>query len=193
MLNCWYKSDYIGVDSSSQKEQKRRVIKHNPANQIRTSRQLDEVPIDCTFGRELQNSKSRRIQSTGLDSATGLKVQNQVETPETSDLENPGNWIGSSRLDWLIQIREKLLSSRIYSTELDSGNSICTNSVLMKAYLCFKALQVQGPLDPICLDSKVRSIEQDQGLYRVQIRRLRLRQTYPLSLSQAQVFTSMAA
>ena len=41
------------------------------------------------------------------------------------------------------------------------GDWICINSVLMKAHLCFKALQVQGLLDPICLDSEVRIRKED--------------------------------
>ena len=56
---------------------------------------------------------------------------------------------------------------RIQSTELYPGDWIRANSVLMKAHLCFKALQIQGPLDPICLGFEVRIREEDEGLYRV--------------------------
>ena len=71
---------------------------------------------------------------------TRLKVQNQAKTPESPDLENPSDWIGSSQLDCLIQIRQKLQTSRIQVTGFDTGNWIRANSVLMKAHLCFKAL-----------------------------------------------------
>jgi hypothetical protein len=93
--------------------------------------------------------------------ATRLKVQNQAETPESPDLKNPGDWIGSSQLDWLIQIRQKLQSLRIQSTKLYSGDWIRANFVLMKTHLCFKALQIQGLLDPICLVSEVQIKEED--------------------------------
>ena len=98
-------------------EEKKGVIKHNLGDWIRTSRRLDEAPSDCTFRRELQNSKSRRIQSTGLDPGDWINCPesgrnsrpresrrldwtqstksinpNQVETP---DFKNPGDWIGS--------------------------------------------------------------------------------------------------
>ncbi len=53
------------------------------------------------------------------------------------------------------------LSMKIQSIEMDPGNWIRANSILMKAHLCFKALQVQGPLDPICLDSEVQIREED--------------------------------
>ena len=53
------------------------------------------------------------------------------------------------------------ISMKIQSTRMDPGDWIRTNSVLMKAHLCFKTLQVQGPLDPICLDSEVRIREED--------------------------------
>jgi hypothetical protein len=44
---------------------------------------------------------------------------------------------------------------KIQSIGMDPGDWIRVNSVLMNAHLCFKALQIQGPLDPICLDSEV--------------------------------------
>ena len=50
---------------------------------------------------------------------------------------------------------------KIQSIGMDPGDWIRANLVLMKAHLCFKALQVQGSLDPICLDSKVRIKEVD--------------------------------
>ena len=119
-------------------------------------------PADWIKGLELgRNSKiSRPQESKQLDwiEPTGLVNSNQAET---SVFETPVDWIGSSRLDWLIQIRQKLQSSRIQSTELDPSNWIHVNSVLMKAHLCFKVLQVQGPLDPICLDSEVQIREED--------------------------------
>ncbi len=128
------------------------MIKHNSGDWIGTSRRLDEAPSDCTFRRELQNSKSRRIQLTGLDpddwinclesgrnprprefrpldwiQPTGLINPNQAETP---NFENPGDWIRA-------------------------------NLVLKKAHLCFKAFRTQGPLNPICLGSEVRIREED--------------------------------
>jgi hypothetical protein len=45
MLDCRYKLDHIGVDSTSWKEQKRRK-----SDRAQSSR-LDEAPSDCTFVR----------------------------------------------------------------------------------------------------------------------------------------------
>ena len=53
------------------------------------------------------------------------------------------------------------ISMKIQLAGMDPDDWICANSVLMKAHLCFKALQVQGPLDPICLDSEVQIKEED--------------------------------
>ena len=78
--------------------------------------------------------------------STGLKAQNQEETPV---FENPG-WIRA-------------------------------NSVSMKAHLCFKALRIQGLLDPICLGSKVRIREGIRIYIGFRLDGLD-RQTYPLSL-----------
>ena len=70
---------------------------------------------------------------------------------------------------------------KIQATGFDPGDWIRANSVLKKAHLCFKLLRIQGPLDPICLGSEVQIREEDQGLYKVQIRQLRLRLTLSLS------------
>ena len=138
MLDWRYKLDYIGVDSTSQKEQKRR--KSDKAQ----SRRLDEAPIDCTFRRELQNSKSRRIQLTGLDPGDwikgpesgrnyrnfrpreskrldwiqpiGLVNSNQAET---SVFENLVEWIRANS----VLIKQKLQSSRIQSKQIGSNPS----------------------------------------------------------------------
>jgi hypothetical protein len=69
-------------------------------------------------------------------------------------------------------------------TGLDPGDWICANSVLKKAHLCFKALGIQGLLDPICLGSKVRIREGIRVYIGFRLDDLD-RQTYPLSLSQA--------
>jgi hypothetical protein len=53
------------------------------------------------------------------------------------------------------------ISMKIQLTGIDPGDWIRANSVLMKAHLCFKALQVQGLLDPICLDFEVQIREED--------------------------------
>ena len=53
------------------------------------------------------------------------------------------------------------ISMKIQSTEMDPDNWIRANSILMKAHKCFKALQVQGPLNPIFLDSEVQIREED--------------------------------
>ena len=44
---------------------------------------------------------------------------------------------------------------------MDPGDWIRANSILMKAHLYFKALQIHGPLDPICLGSEVQIKEED--------------------------------
>ena len=72
------------------------MIKHNSSDWIGTSKRLDEAPSDCTFRRELQNSNQEGSSRLDWIQVTGLIVQNQAETP---DLENLGNWIGSSQLD----------------------------------------------------------------------------------------------
>ena len=53
------------------------------------------------------------------------------------------------------------ISMIIQSTGMDPDDWIRANLVLMKAYLCFKAFQVQGPLDSIFLDSEVQIREED--------------------------------
>jgi hypothetical protein len=51
---------------------------------------------DCTFRREIQNSNQEGSSRLDWIQVTGLIVQNQAETP---NLENLGDWIGSSQLD----------------------------------------------------------------------------------------------
>ena len=115
-----------------------------PKLKIEESSRLDGDPgdwINCSeSGRNSRLQFLKNLVNWIVIQATGLINPNQEESPRGISMKiqstgmDPGDWT----VDW-----------------------IRANSVLMKAYLCFKALQVQGPLDPICLDSKVRIREED--------------------------------
>ncbi len=67
----------------------------------------------------------------------------------------------SRRLDWIQSTGLKAQNQEETPVFENPGDWIRANSVSMKAHLCFKALQIQDPLDSICLGSEIRIREED--------------------------------
>ena len=89
---------------------------------------------------------------------TGLDPVDWVKGPELGKNSRPRE---SRRLDW-VQPTGLVNPNQVETPVFENpGDWIRANSVLTKAHLCFKTLQIQGPLDPICLGSEVQIREED--------------------------------
>ena len=89
---------------------------------------------------------------------TGFDLADWIKGPKSGRNSRPRE---SRQLSW-IQATELVNPNQAETLVFANPSDwIRANSVLMKAHLCFKALQVQGPLDPIFLDSEVRIREED--------------------------------